>query len=144
MSRFGILHLKGNTNWLKLSNQHFACNTVNVQNMGSVPPFHEGPTFYAENVFLTYCDKNFVFYWLHSATFPNAKRIYLSSHPCEYDVLHRFPKGTLYLSEDYRRYKTWWAEENGRVIVVPQSKIDADLTQIMSCEKEVDLELCKI
>jgi hypothetical protein len=72
-------------------------------NFDSLKPrnYHEGmPTFpVVENLFLLDCDKNFVFFWLNCSTFPNVKKIYLSSHPCDPNVFNRFIAYKTYMKE---------------------------------------------
>ena len=59
--------------------------------MGDLHPFRPAPVFRsARTLFLTNCDKNFVYYWLRRDVFPAVRDVYLDSHPCEYDVLCRF------------------------------------------------------
>lgn len=57
-----------------------------------------------ENVYFNNCDKNFIFYYMTPSVFPNIKKIYLGSHPCDYDTQFRFNKGIISVIDFYKRY----------------------------------------
>lgn len=69
------------------------------------------------------CDKNFVYYWLNQRTFPNVKKIYLSSHPCDPRVLNRFPQSTLLLDKFYEEYKTRWSRDLNNIVIIEEGVI---------------------
>jgi hypothetical protein len=75
--------------------------------------FITGPNFMAENLYVYYCDKNFVYYWIGKHTFPNVKDL---SHPCKPQVLYRdfehFYLGDAY----YRCYKDRWAANCDNIV----------------------------
>lgn len=46
---------------------------------------------------------------MNQIVFPNAKQVFLLSHPCEPEVFNRFPDSQMYLSVDaYNFYKDHW------------------------------------
>ena len=82
-------------------------------------------------LFLNRCDKNFTFYHLCPSIFPNVRKIYLNSHPCEYSVVHRFPRNIHFFMEEgyYQRYATRW-EYKYNVVPVSEKQISAVLQKI--------------
>lgn len=120
--------------WYALSGKIIKNSTV-ILSFGDIWPSKKGPIFHADTIFLDNCDKNFIYYWLDKNTFPFAKTIYLSSHPCEHDVLERdFDR--IILSSNNADYKRKWAKNNDNVSVLDKKEID---DMIESYETE-DLE----
>lgn len=97
-----------NALWRDLQGKKIHNKSVILTKYGDIHPFADGPVFACNNLVLDECDKNFLAYWLNKTTFPNAKNIYIKSHPCDRYVLnHEFEK--VYLHEQYKRYKDrWW------------------------------------
>jgi hypothetical protein len=97
------------------NNSVFTETTVEIEKCGDIHPqlFPVFPN--ATKVTMRGCDKNFVYYWLTPRVFPKVQEIHLYSHPCQKDVLHRFPNATIYLSSDFAHYKDRWAPKNDRV-----------------------------
>lgn len=90
---------------------------ITIERCGDIHP-QDYPRFpNATSVTMDRCDKNFVFYWLHEGVFPNINQIYLNSHPCEPQVLHRFPHANFYLSKSFGHYKTRWAETRANLVL---------------------------
>jgi hypothetical protein len=114
--------------WLSLKNRQIKNPCVEITN-GMCYSFPNGPIFESTTLFLNCCDKNFVFYWLNQRTFPNLKSIYLASHPCDYEVLHRFPQSTIYLIKKFENYKKY-PEYLDNVIIVDISLISELLLQM--------------
>ncbi|MBA3756248.1 MAG: hypothetical protein H0X02_08520 [Nitrosomonas sp.] len=61
--------------------------TCILSQLGDIHPYHDGPVIQAHTVVLDNCDKNFVFYWLNSRTFPYMNTLVLNSHPCEPSIV---------------------------------------------------------
>lgn len=106
-----MLRIKGNT-WIKLQNQILRQSVIDIVGCGDIHRFEFPPQFpRAETIFMRDCDKNFVYYWLEPYHFPKTTKIYLDSHPCEYNVAHRFgDKAMLYMRKEYydHYYGRWW------------------------------------
>src|SRR5688572_20478255 len=103
------------TLWNSLNNKIVKNNCIDFYQIGDIHPVYsrinKPPIFLAEKIYLRYCDKNFIYKWMDKSTFPQAKEIYLFSHPCDYGVMDRFPSTTqIYLDELYRGYKWRWAK----------------------------------
>jgi len=120
-----IAIIEGYNNWdlLKYKNVHNkVIQIINVAYIAS----HEGyPIFInAETIFLSRCDKNFVFYWLNKNIFPKVKNIYLFSHPCDPEVFYRFEDVIIYL-EDYfwNIYKNLWAYDVPSIISIKEDEL---------------------
>ena len=62
------------------------------------------PVFPHETVIIKDWDKNGVFYNLDAVRFPNVRQIIMLSHPCEFNVLHRFPCATWITGPHYHRF----------------------------------------
>jgi hypothetical protein len=59
----------------------------------------------ANTIIFNDCEKNAVFYNLDKFRFPNARNVVLfNSHPCDYNVPHRFPEALWIVSSGYGRY----------------------------------------
>jgi hypothetical protein len=110
-------------NWHNLTNKRVLNRVVHISKCGDITPYKNGPVFLANKVFVTDCDKNFVFYWLDKQTFPVATEIYLSSHPCEPFVFNQFSK--LYLSDRFSNYKKRWGHAG--IICVKDQSIEDDI-----------------
>ena len=107
-----ITRINGSKVWDNLKNKIIHNEVIEIKDCYN-DAFIKGPIFKkAETIFMTECDKNFVYYWLDKRTFPNVQRIFLNSHPCEMPVLHRFNDALLYLNENERGYKERWARTN--------------------------------
>lgn len=103
--------------WESLKGKTVMNNTVEISGMGDIHPFKNGPIFDSETVYLTSCDKNFIYYWMNTRNFPKVKTLYLFSHPCEPDVMHRFPDTQIYLGESYLTYKKRWVNDLDNVVL---------------------------
>ena len=126
-----IARINGSLPWQNLTNKLVKNKCIEITNCGDIDRFRQGPVFHeTETVFINHCNKNFVYYWLDKQTFPNVKKIYLSSHPCEYPVLRRFPESQIYLAHWFKNYRTRWADDLSNVIVIRGSQIEALLTQM--------------
>lgn len=111
-----------------------------TQCMDIHPSFPDPPVFNdAKYVYMDKCNKNFVYYWLDKETFPNVKKIYLDSHPCEPCVFKRFSVGEHYnpsgetplvLSENYKEYKTRWANDFDNVTINSPDEMMKDFEQL--------------
>lgn len=119
--------------WTNLNNKRILNSTVILKGFGDLHPYRNGPKFSAETVYVYNCDKNFVYYWINRSTFPNVKKLYLLSHPCEPPVLNQnIPE--FYLEDGYyRRYKDRWASHNDNVKSVIASDV---LEEIKTYEDE--------
>lgn len=112
--------------WNGLNGKLIKNSTVILQGFGDIHPYHPGPKFNAEKVYVYNCDKNFVFYWINEWRFPNLKELNLMSHPCEPCVLRQnFP--LINLSQDYLRYKRRWAEFHDNVVVKDTEEMRKDM-----------------
>lgn len=119
---------------------HDKYNTHNIRGMVWSPRFQG-----ADTIFIRGCEENFMFYWLKPHVFPIVKKIFvMETHPCEYQVLHRFNKNTkIYLDEKYynRFHGKWWTQRQNPYIR-PVS-IDHIVSQLQKNEKkgiyEIDL-----
>ena len=128
--------------FVKLSGNVSTFSKIIFTQCGDIHPFSNHPIFNdTKYVYMKNCDKNFVFYWLRRNIFPNAIKIYLDSHPCEPDVLHRFSKidknhflvgggycdpadgVSIILTENYKRYKNRWANELDNVTIASSNSI---------------------
>jgi hypothetical protein len=129
-----IVIIDGSEQWNSFKGKTIINKTIHITNMGDLHPYVDGVSFpNTVTIFLTHCDKNFVYYWLNKTTFPNVKTIYLRCHPCEHDVLHRFPESNIYLSDYYSIYKDRWAPENNNVELTTSEIITGELSKF---EKE--------
>lgn len=90
-----------------------------IRDCGDIHPFHDGPIFDAQHVRVEDTDKNWVYYWLNTRRFPNAKRVELLAHPCEPCVMWHWGKSgvDLVLDENWRNYKRRWAAEYKNISV---------------------------
>lgn len=97
--------------WIKLQGKKILNKNILIKDYGDVHPFPGIMFPLAENIFMDGCYKNFVYYWANKFTFPNAKKLYLRSHPCECDVLRRDFE-TINMTEDFSRYADRWGLAN--------------------------------
>ena len=126
-----VAHVVGDAAWLNLKGKYITNQCVAIRGCGDIHPFHDAPIFTGANiVFITGCDKNFVYYWLTSRTFPNAQIVYLNSHSCDYPVLRRFPRAQMYLSDWYEHYKECWVGDLDRVTAMPREDIETALASL--------------
>ena len=123
---------------VKLKNVKF--NSVVFYKCGDIHPIADF-SFSFENVKEVHavdCDKNFVYYWLSESEFPNMRKLYLSSHPCEPGVLNGFQNinTTIYLSNFFDRYKNRWADTGKPMVKIMDHNemhdmaFDADIIKI--------------
>ena len=80
-------------------------------------------------LFVEKCNKNFVYYNLHTSRFPKLYRLYCTSHPCEYDTMHRFQDNAGYIGylEDchYQHYLgRWWDDDVKHVQSISRDSIE--------------------
>ena len=69
--------------WLTIEGKVLTERIVEINQCGNIHPYNNGPVFsVTTKVFLMNCDKNFIYYWLKTKTFPTVEDIYLFSHPC--------------------------------------------------------------
>jgi len=135
-----VAQIVGHQSWKNLTGKYINNKCVEIRDCGDIHPYRNGPIFKGtETLFMNSCDKNFVYYWLNNQTFPNVKTIYLSSHPCEYPVMRRFPQSQIYLNDWYQRYKTRWADDLTNVNVMKGDEINGKLLE-MSAEDLITSE----
>lgn len=122
-ARHKAIEINGDAEWFDLRGNIDAAS-VRIARCGDIHPYANGPIFSrAHAVQLDGCDKNFVYYWLNTYTFPVAKEIILNSHPCEMDVLCRFrDQAVMYLDPRFSRYKERLGNYVGDSVVI----IDSD------------------
>lgn len=129
ISRLINVH-SGHQQWTQLGGMVVLNDNIHIQGFGDISPqlfrSHDGlgtykhtPRFLAKNVFVSQCDKNFVFYWMNQRIFPQLENLYLASHPCEPCVLRQ--DFNIYLTDTYRRYATRWGK-NTQIISTDQFK----------------------
>src|SRR3989304_7934271 len=58
-----------------------AVQALDISGCGDIHPKSRHTFPNVENLWLSRCDKNFVYYWGNLRVFPSVKRIYLSAHP---------------------------------------------------------------
>lgn len=73
--------------WLKYQNKYILNFSVVLINWAHIHPSKNDPIFACEELFLDYCDKNFLRYLFKQKTFPNLRKVYLASHPADWYVL---------------------------------------------------------
>jgi len=101
-------------------------------------PFQYNPRFECETLFLHNCDKKFLMFWLRKSIFINAKKVYINSHPGNFDTLvgggenfltmqntdsrtraSKFDE--IYLHEKFRECKDkWWSYMDSIKIITHQ------------------------
>lgn len=87
------LVIESNTDFFQLVKSQTICDQTSVEfvGLGDIKP-NEYPKFpRCKTLKLTRCDKNFVYYWLHSDTFPSLETVILWSHPGHRMVYYNFP-----------------------------------------------------
>lgn len=99
------------TEWTHLSRTTFDkgsdAENIAISKMGDLHPFSPSPQFpNCKRLFITCCDKNFVYYWMNPQTFPAVEEIYLDlldSDACKYAVFAWWSTRniTMYLSPNY-------------------------------------------
>ncbi len=96
-----VLKLVGH--WDTLKGRTFTEEVVFVRHVAGVA-FSNGPVFTnCTMLIIDQCDKNFVYYWLDRATFPQVTKVYLNSHPCNWSVFKR-GLGEYFLHEKWERH----------------------------------------
>ena len=90
-----------------------------------------------ETLFVINCEKNYVYYNLDTIRFPNVKKIYTNSHPCEYSVLHRHflvnGEIEIFLEEKwYHHYKDRWFSEGSYIKPLQNEKMMDELKKYMN------------
>jgi hypothetical protein len=79
-----------------------------------------------ETVIMQRCDKNFVYYWANKAPFPNMKKLYMLSHPCDPGMFHHWDHMgvDVFLTERFKHYKERWAKiyENVTIFTEEQER----------------------
>lgn len=101
-------------------NENFVC----VESIGNIGPFNDGPIINCKTLILNDCDKNFIYHWNNRKTFPIVENIFLLSHPCEYDVFHRWgeqPQVNIFISPQYQRYIDKWAHNVKNIYLLSQN-----------------------
>lgn len=111
-----------NMQWNALKKKRINNKVVILGNFGDIHPFRNGPVFMAETVYIEWCDKNFIYYWIDETTFPHAKELYLMAHPCEPETLWR-EFNHIYLTERFFQYKQRWAPEQDNVTMMEENAI---------------------
>lgn len=116
--------------WIRLGGSVINHHTVDIVGCGD---FGAGtrPRFpNAEKIFIRDCDKNFVYKNVDERRFPNAKELWLISHPCESYFFQRFPNSTIYLLTDsYNYYKGHWFSDQ-RVKSVEWEELQKEVDSI--------------
>jgi hypothetical protein len=106
-----------NMSWKDFKNKTIRNNNVILTGYADIHLFSNGPIFLCENLFLDNCNKNFLAYWFDRKTFPNIRKAYIGSHPCDHYVLsNKFNE--IYLHEAFAHYKNrWWSNlDNIKII----------------------------
>jgi len=99
------------------------CKNIVFRNIDDAR-LYPSPKILAKNIIYANCDKNFIYFTMFPHIFPHASNIFLNSHPCEAQVLSRFPsKVNIYLPQRLSTYKRRWAPENPRVVVIPDEEM---------------------
>lgn len=107
--------------WEQLIHRPILSKYTIIKDMGDIHYF-PGVKVESEEIIITHCDKNFVYYWLDRNVFPNAKKIYLNSHPCEAEVFYR--KFNIQMSDNYKSYRARWAPDSPNVNIISQKEMD--------------------
>jgi hypothetical protein len=94
-------------------------SVVRLSNYGDVLTTRRKIVFLADVVFVEKCNRNFVYHWVNLMTFPNAKKLYLASDPCQADVLMR-QFDHIYLHEKYAKYKEAWVKNGDWVTIISE------------------------
>lgn len=100
------------------------------------------PALCSPNVYFHYCDKNFLYFAMAPRVLPKVKRIFVNSHPCECEVLHRWyhasspaaPGATIFLTEPFASYKRRWAFEEDYVRVISLADYDKRLQAALASQ----------
>ncbi|CAH6420003.1 Hypothetical protein HVR_LOCUS1056 [uncultured virus] len=117
--------------WSGLKGKTIRNSTVILKGFGDIHPFNNGPKFLANTLFVHNCDKNFVYYWVNKSVFPNMKKLYLMSHPCEPEVLNQ-RIDRIYLANSYLRYKNRWAPRCNNVTMMEYEKMETEMNSYKS------------
>ena len=121
-----ITQFPASSAWENLYGKTIKNKTIVLDQFGDIHPCSNGPIFTATDLFMLNCNKNFVYYWMNSYTFPNISTIYLASHPCEIQVFYRqFNK--IYLHENYCSYKNRWAANLDNVHIITDQDLKLEL-----------------
>lgn len=122
----------GSESWLKLKSGYVHNKIIDIKKCGDIHAQVRPCFIGTQTVFLSDCNKNFVFYWLDRITFPNIKTIYLSNHPCEYTVLHRFKRSNcnFYLNDRFKFHKPEWDADLRHIILISDDKIRSLLNEL--------------
>lgn len=124
--------VNGDKIWKVLNGKQILNKNIEILNCYDDHLYIKGPIFpEAEKIFISACDKKFIYHWLSNSTFPNAKEIYLMSHPYDSSTLYRFPKSKLYLSENYHRYKVQHDNRFNNVILTHKKNIKIHLNELI-------------
>jgi len=108
--------------WRNLKGEVIDKEFVILSLMGDIHPFPNTPILNCETVWIRYCDKNFVYYWLTRETFPKIKNIILDSHPCEPNVFNRWYNNqsppNIFVANRYKNKVNRWADHMSNVRVL--------------------------
>ena len=109
----------GYTEWNSFGGKVFDQKTVYIKDAGNIHPKMDGRVFKCDTLIVDQCNKNFVYYWIHSYYFINVKNIFLFSHPAEPAFFRRWEgKSNIFLSENNLIYKNRWAAKMDNVTVI--------------------------
>lgn len=97
----------GRDDWIAHANKSTTTKTLLLKNIPDVHPTFS-TNFKCNTLILNKCNKNFVFYWLNSNTFPDVKTIFILSHPCTPHVFTRWSnskcKPNMFLEHNFSRF----------------------------------------
>lgn len=134
-------------NWEILENKKIDTKVVVIEKMENICPTVLKPKFNSEIVIVRNCDKNFVYHCVKPNIFPNAKNIFMLSHPCEPEFFKCWynlnesdtskTRPNIFLSNNYETYKNRWASEMENVVILNDNNIKILNNKIIELENNV-------
>ncbi|AGC02275.1 hypothetical protein H012_gp176 [Acanthamoeba polyphaga moumouvirus] len=128
---------------LFLENRKDDIRSLNYQNIienetlvligyGDITPYRNSKPFSAKTLYVTKCDKNFIYYWIHKNKFPNLEILYMDSHPCD-PSFFCIDVSKIYLSDNYKHYNDRWGKYNNNIEIIKRDDFNNIIEQL---EKE--------
>ncbi|AVL95132.1 hypothetical protein ma745 [Moumouvirus australiensis] len=118
--------------------------TIVLVGYGDFTPHINSQIFLAKTLYITKCDKNFVYYWIRKNKFPYLQTIYLDSHPCE-SSFFGIDVSKIYLSDHYKHYYEKWSKynNNNNVEIIKRDDFNNLIGQLKKIEIKFENDISR-
>ncbi|AGF84978.1 hypothetical protein QJ854_gp804 [Moumouvirus goulette] len=133
------LFLENKKDDIRLLNYHHIIKneTIVLLGFGDFTPCINSKIFLAKKLYVSKCDKNFVYYWIHKKKFPNLETLYIDSHPCDPSFFCK-EISKIYLSDHYKNYKDTYGKHNDNVEIIKRDDFNNIIQQLQVEEIKIE------